>query len=147
MTRDLTTWSGLIRRARPRSVALVALVGVAMLIAGCGGGSSLTVASMPGVSKTARHVSATRTNGGAVRFLGGAPSPAQQAGAEVTQLKFSRCMRSRGVPNFPDPVSPSGGGFGFISFGGSGIDPAAPLFRRAQRSCFAILTRRRVVVG
>ena len=63
--------------------ALVVLVGGAVLIAGCGGGSSLTVASMPGVSTTARHLSSSRSGGGEVRFVGGAPSPAQRAGAEV----------------------------------------------------------------
>jgi hypothetical protein len=126
-------------------VAVVALAGVAIL-AGCGGGSGLTVASMPGASTTGRHLSSSRSGGGGgVRFVGGAPSPAQQAGAQVTQLKFSRCMRSHGVPNFPDPSSASGGGFGLI-FGGSGIDPAAPLFRKAQRSCISIITQQRVVV-
>jgi hypothetical protein len=84
--------------------------------------------------------------GGGVGFVGGAaPSPAQQAQAQVTQLKFSRCMRAHGVPNFPDPAPASGGGFGLI-FGGSGIDPAAPLFRVAQRSCIAIITHQRVFV-
>jgi hypothetical protein len=80
-----------------------------------------------------------------VGFLGGAaPTPAQQAQAQVTQLKFSRCMRAHGVPNFPDP-SGSGGGYGGI-FGGSGIDPAAPLFRVAQRSCIAIITHQQRVI-
>jgi hypothetical protein len=176
MTRDLMTWSGIIGRARaptfcgashgarcrqrllfmlgakrsrrrsPSARAVVAVAGVAVLIAGCGGGSSLTVASMPGVSTTGRHLSSSKSSGdGAVRFVGGAPSPAQQAEAQVAQLKFSRCMRSHGVPNFPDPPSASGGGFGLI-FGGSGIDFAAPLFRKAQRSCISSLTHQRVVV-
>lgn len=131
----------------PRALgALVALIGVVVLIAGCGGSSGLTVASIPGVSTPGRHVSSSRSfSGGAVRFVGGAPSPAQRAGAQVTQLKFSRCMRSHGVPGFPDPPSASGGGFGF-AFGGSGIDPGAPLFREAQRSCISILTHQRVFV-
>ena len=123
-------------------MAVVALAGVALL-AGCGGGSGLTVASMPGASTTGRHLSSSRSSGGGgVRFVGGAPTPAQRTAAQVTQLKFSRCMRSHGVPNFPDPVSASGGGFGLI-FGGSGIDPAAPLFRNAQRSCISIITHQR----
>jgi hypothetical protein len=127
-------------------VVLVALAGVAVLVAGCGGGSGLTVASMPGVSTTGRHLSSSRSSsGGGVRFVGAAPSPAQRAGAQVAQLKFSRCMRAHGVPNFPDPPSASGGGYGLI-FGGSGIDPAAPLFRKAQQSCISILTHQRVVV-
>jgi len=136
------------RRGGPRVVAaVVALAGVAVLVAGCGGGSGLTVASMPGRGTTGRHVPSSRSSSsGGVRFVGAAPSPVQRAGAEVVQLKFSRCMRSHGVPNFPDPPSASGGGFGF-AFGGSGIDPGAPLFREAQRSCISVLTRQRVVVG
>ena len=145
---DTVTDRDRLRRGWHALAAVVALGGVAVLIGGCGGSSGLTVASMPGVSTTGRHghVSTSRSiGGGAVRFVGGAPSPAQRAGALVTQLKFSRCMRSHGVPNFPDPPSVSGGGFGLI-FGGSGIDPAAPLFREAQRSCISVLTRQRVVV-
>jgi hypothetical protein len=134
------------RRGARAPAALVVLMVVAVLLAGCGGSSGLTVASMPGVSTPGRHVSSSRSSGGgAVRFVGGAPSPAQRAGAQVTQLRFSRCMRSHGVPGFPDPPSASGGGFGF-AFGGSGIDPGAPLFREAQRACISILTHQRVFV-
>jgi hypothetical protein len=132
-------------RGGPRALALVVLVGVTVIAAGCGGGSGLTVASISGSSTSGRHSSPSRVGGGAVRFVGGEPSPAQRAGAQVTQLKFSRCMRSHGVPNFPDPPPASGGGFGLI-FGSGGIDPAAPLFREAQRSCISTLTRQRVVV-
>jgi|SRR5579863_7358666 len=135
----------LLRRGSRAVTALVALVGVAILIASCGGGSGLSVASIAGPKPLGgrSHTSSSRSNGGAVRFLGGAPSPAQRVQQEVVGLLFSRCMRSHGVPNYPDPPAPSGGGFGFFVFGGSGIDPAAPLFRIAQRSCFSILTRRR----
>lgn len=138
-------------RGGPRAVtALVALVGVVVLIAGCGGGSSLSVASIAGSkpSGARSHSSSSRSNGGgAVRFLGAAPSPAQRVQQEVVGLLFSRCMRSHGVPNYPDPPAPSGGGVGLFVFGGSGIDPAAPLFRIAQRSCFSILTHRRGGLG
>jgi hypothetical protein len=102
---------------------------------------------MPNAGTTGRHLSSPRSGGlGGARFVGNAPSPTQQAGAEVAQLTFSRCMRAHGVPNFPDPPPPSGGGFGFI-YGGNGIDYASPLFRLAQRSCISVLTRRRVLVG
>jgi hypothetical protein len=128
----------------PRSLAaLVVLVGVAILVAGCGGGSGLGVASITGSTRSVRHASASRLSGpGVVRVFGGAPSPAQRASADVAGLLFSRCMRAHGVPNFPDPPSASGGGgFGF-AFGSGGLDPAAPLFRRAQRVCFSVLTHR-----
>ena len=119
--------------------ALLALAGVAVLIAGCGGASSPGVANIPGRSTSGRHSSSSAVRGGGVRFAGFAPSPAQRAQSEVAALKFSRCMRSHGAPDFPDP-SASGG----IRFGGgiSGLDPAAPLFRVAQRTCISLLFQR-----
>ncbi len=39
-----------------------------------------------------------------------APSPAQQAKVQEQALKMSECMRSHGVPNFPDPKFSNGGG-------------------------------------
>jgi hypothetical protein len=41
-------------------------------------------------------------------------SPQQQAHMMSQALKFARCMRAHGVPNFPDPTQTNGG----ISFGG-----------------------------
>ena len=136
-------------RGGPRAVAaLVVLAGVAVLIAGCGGGSSLGVASISGSSTSGRRSSSSssRPSGGGVRFVGVAASPAQRAEGEVAGLLFSRCMRSHGVPDFPDPPAASGGGIRFV-VGGGGIDPAAPLFREAQRSCISLLIRRRAGAG
>ena len=68
-----------------------------------------------------------------------APSPAEQAKIQEGALKFSACMRSHGVPNFPDPEFHSGGGVG-IRIGSkkgnpSGIDPNSPQFKAAQKAC------------
>jgi hypothetical protein len=124
--------------------APLVLAGVAVLIAGCGGGSSIGVASISGSGGHGRHSTASRhpSGGEPVGFFGVAETPAQRAGAQVASLLFSRCMRSHGVPDFPDPTAGSGGG---IEFGGgaSGLDPAAPLFRLAQQRCISILIRRR----
>lgn len=70
------------------------------------------------------------------------PSPAQIHQAEQNALKFSQCMRSHGVTNFPDPqFKTSGGGFGIkISGGpGSGLDPNSPTYQAAQKACGSIL--------
>jgi hypothetical protein len=77
---------------------------------------------------------------------GKAPSAAEQAKMQEGALNFSRCMRSHGVPNFPDPeFSQSGGGVG-IRIGGkkggpSGIDPNSPQFQAAQKACQSDLPR------
>jgi hypothetical protein len=63
------------------------------------------------------------------------PSPQQQAKAREQMLKFAQCMRSHGVPKFPDPtVSPNGGGKLTIA-PSSGIDPKSRQFQAAQKAC------------
>jgi len=65
-----------------------------------------------------------------------APSPAQQAKVQEQLLKMAECMRSHGVPNFPDPkFSSSGGGVRVSIKGGSGINPSSPQFQAAQKAC------------
>jgi hypothetical protein len=71
------------------------------------------------------------------------PSPAEQAKMQEQALKFSQCMRTHGVPNFPDPEFPRGGGVG-IRIGGkqggpSRIDPSSPQFQTAQKACQSIM--------
>jgi hypothetical protein len=65
------------------------------------------------------------------------PSPAQTAKLQESALKFSQCMRSHGVPNFPDPKFSSGGVS--VRIGGKGgagaIDPNSPQFKAAQKAC------------
>jgi hypothetical protein len=47
-------------------------------------------------------------------------------------------MRSRGVPNFPDP-STSGGGIAITLKSTSGINPASPSYQAAQGACGKLL--------
>jgi hypothetical protein len=70
---------------------------------------------------------------------GGHPSAAQTAEAKARALAMSRCMRSHGVPNFPDPQFRSGPGGGVgIRLGGPGIDPNSPAFQTAEKACGSI---------
>jgi hypothetical protein len=67
-------------------------------------------------------------------------SAAQQQQAIAQALLFSKCMRSHGITDFPDPqVSSSGGGVGIrISIRGgqgSNLDPNNPTFQAAQKAC------------
>ena len=54
---------------------------------------------------------------------------------EAAGIKFSDCMRSHGVPNFPDP----GAGGGIQINAGSGIDPQSPAFQAAQNACMKLM--------
>jgi hypothetical protein len=63
------------------------------------------------------------------------PSPAQQAKMQQQALKFSACMRSHGVPTFPDPNFGNGGKIAIHIGPGSGIDPRSPVFQAAQKAC------------
>ncbi len=71
------------------------------------------------------------------------PSPAEQAKMQEKALQFSQCMRTHGVPNFPDPEFHSGGGIGIRIGGKKGapgaIDPNSPQFQNAQKACQSIL--------
>jgi hypothetical protein len=62
--------------------------------------------------------------------------------AEIQQwlnagLEFARCMRSHGVPNWPDPsVGPQGGGVAFaISVSRDGFDPHSPQIEAKVNEC------------
>jgi|HubBroStandDraft_3_1064219.scaffolds.fasta_scaffold128075_2 hypothetical protein len=80
------------------------------------------------------------------------PSPAEQAKLQEQALRFSRCMRTHGVPSFPDPEFSRGGGGGGIRIGGkqdgpSRIDPSSPQFQAAQKACQSIMPRPKVGPG
>lgn len=98
---------------RPRGTALLAavLTGAAVLIAACSGAPAGHSASQSSPGKP----------------------PAARA------LEFASCMRSHGVPNFPDPNS-NGGFSGTSNQGGGGaVDPNSPQYQAAQRTCQKLL--------
>src|SRR5579862_5527039 len=76
-------------------------------------------------------MNSTNNVGSAVPSVGGAQSGGNFTIKMNAGLAFARCMRSNGVPNFPDPSS--GGGVTITS--GNGIDPGSPQFQSAQRAC------------
>jgi hypothetical protein len=50
-------------------------------------------------------------------------------------LAYSQCMRSNGVPEFPDPVRTPSGGYGYRT---TGIDPHSAAFQRGLQACKAL---------
>jgi hypothetical protein len=62
---------------------------------------------------------------------GGRPTAAEQAQEQQQMLKFAQCMRSHGVPKFPDPKAG-----GALALGTkAGVDPNTPAFQAAQKTC------------
>jgi hypothetical protein len=92
----VTRWP---RRARPRpartAAAITATLGLALLVSACGGS--------PG-SHVAQHGSTTRAASSGASNAGGSTN-SQSPSFQL--LAFSRCMRSHGVPNWPDPAPTS----------------------------------------
>ena len=64
---------------------------------------------------------------------GGPLSPAQQAEAKAQALKYSRCMRARGISDFPDPNTQ--GQLQIEAQQGSDLNPNNPRFQAANKAC------------
>ena len=64
------------------------------------------------------------------------PSPQEEARAQQAALAFSACMRSHGLPKFPDPTFSDGKvTMAIKGTPGSGLDPQSPKFQAAQKAC------------
>jgi hypothetical protein len=90
---------------------LAALSAGALLIAGCGGSSSPGSSARPGAATT------------------------DFAGKVVA---FAACMRSHGVPSYPDPEVSESHGHGSIKLSPGGL-AGTPAFRSASRACGHLL--------
>jgi len=69
----------------------------------------------------------------AIAACGSSSKPTTTAGSTHydAALAFSKCMRTHGVTNFPDPSG--SGGINIPS--GSGINPFSPVFKASQSAC------------
>jgi hypothetical protein len=78
-----------------------------------------------------------------LRPNGGRPTAADEEKEQQQMLKFAQCMRSHGLPNFPDP-KPGGS----LTLGKQrGVDPDSPLFKAAQQTCQKLLPGGPMPVG
>ena len=85
-------------RCRPplMPASLVAVAAFSLFAAGCGGGGSPGVASVASSTAASTTVAATTTQNGATTT---------QTGTIASAFAFARCMRSHGIPGWPDPNS------------------------------------------
>jgi len=61
----------------------------------------------------------------------GPHTSAEKATANAAAVKYASCMRSNGVPSFPDP-----NGQGVIQFNATGsLEASSPAFQKAQTAC------------
>jgi hypothetical protein len=109
-------------RAAASVLGLAALVGLALLAAGCGG-SSGSGAKVAQIGSTSSTTTSTEVTGESKR---------------EAIVAFSACMRSHGVPKFPDP-EPVAGGMRISIGPESGINPNGPQFKRVERVCRRLL--------
>jgi hypothetical protein len=103
--------TGRLRRAGSVAAGLTASV---LLVAACGSGSNAPGVAGAGSSTTAGNAA----SGGS---------------AKKSALAYSKCMRSHGAPNFPDPNSK-----GEIAIDGTpenGLGPDSPGFKKALQAC------------
>jgi hypothetical protein len=114
---------------------VLVLAGLAVGAAGCGGGAGPSVANV-GTTTTSptsnSSPAASASGGGAQADTGsgaGSSTGLRMVGASGAQMRaLSACMRSHGVPSFPDPNAQ-----GSISI--TGIDPNSPQFQKAMGQC------------
>ncbi len=81
----------------------------------------------------------------AIAACGSSGTPGSTTAATTPQFALAKCMRSHGVPNFPDPNSgPGGQGFSIMESVGSssvtinGITFSGPAFQGARKACRSV---------
>ncbi len=119
------------------------LAGLSFVVAACGGGPAQNgVASLGQAKTTTTTASSTPAGhgggqspsggGGGGTPSGGGVSASLRIGGSYTQdFKYAECLRSNGLPDFPDPSS--NGTFHITS--SSGAVPGSPQFQAAQKAC------------
>src|SRR5580698_5247479 len=89
-----------------------------------------TSASLRAILATAALAMLAAACGGSPASAGGSPSPGGPA-TPPSAVAYSQCVRSHGIPNFPDP--PSGGGIAKASAQQPGSSTPRP--QAAQQPC------------
>jgi hypothetical protein len=70
---------------------------------------------------------------------GGQLSQTQQAQNLKRQLAFAQCMRSHGVPDYPDPSSNGSSSISVNGNSSSDLNPSSPRFQKAQQDCQSLV--------
>ena len=107
------------------------LVGLLLLAAGCGGSKAPAVANLGTTTSSGAGGSANSASGlppGGVEF---GANMSISVGTGTAGVKYAACMRSHGLPSYPDP---SGQGVITITVSAA-LNPSSPLFQKALTHC------------
>ena len=116
------TWKAPATQGRGRRAVLLAavLAGAGVLAAGCANGSGSPRVAVASTSPAATAASASA-------------SPSSGGSAAAQALAYATCMRSHGVPGFPDPTVQNGAvGFDFT---GANVDQNSAQYQSARQAC------------
>lgn len=117
------------RTAIRAALGPLAISSVALVLAGCGGGSATPGVAHLGSGGTSSASASDPASGGS--------SPVSNAERQQKMVAFSQCMRSHGVSDFPEPVE---GRLEFHSNGpGPGDKPGSAQFETAAKTCRKLL--------
>ena len=116
------------------NLSVIVLASAALLVAGCGSSSS------PGVAR----LSSNTSGGSAADGAGKASTPERGASAQQKMVAYSQCMRTHGVPEFPEPTEGhllihSSSHNGHVT----GVNPRSSQFQAAQKVCGKLIPERR----
>lgn len=103
------------------------------------GGEGFSITSTPGSDQL--NVDGITLSGPAFeeaektcRLFGGSTQPPPITEQQKLQMyAFAKCMRTHGVPNYPDPVFPAGGGVERPDV--PGLNRSSPAFQNAVKTC------------
>ena len=114
------------RRPRSRRIPIKRRAGataVLLVLAALAGGCGSNGPGVPNESNTSNQ------------------STGSSNGAYAQVLAYSRCMRSRGIHDFPDPTTSPGGGWAIQTHGGptSDLDHNNPTYQAADRKCHKLM--------
>jgi hypothetical protein len=104
---------------------------LAMLVAGCGGGAKTPTVAHLGSSTSSS--SAAASSGSSSSSSSGAQSGSASPGGQA--VAYSACMRTHGVPNFPDPKISNNGSEHKVAIRVTPAITGNPHFDSAQQAC------------
>jgi hypothetical protein len=98
-----------------------------------GGGAAISTHGGPGSDLGPTNPSFKAAHQACQSLLpGGSSAPAQSAKKIAAEVKWAACMRSHGLPNFPDPDAKG-------AFDSSKFDETAPQFQSASTACQSLI--------